>query len=91
MPPLSERDKEGGRGRRGLVLSPSPNGAVQKKAQLRRGRGSAETWLHGREVKSHFLSLLQRLCVGFVLCSYQKEKSHPMVEKVTTSSKGLGF
>lgn len=91
MPPLSERGKEGGRGGRGLVLSPSPNGAVQKKAQLRRGRGSAETRLHGWEVKSHFLSLLQRFCVGSVLRSHQQEQSHPMVEKVTTSSKGLGF
>lgn len=87
--PLSQRGKEGGRGGRGLAGSPSPSGAVQNKARLRRGRGSTEPWLHGRELKSHFLSLLPRFSVGFVL----QQQPRSMLEKarVTTSSKGLGF
>lgn len=93
MPPLSQRGREGERGGRGLPHSPSPNGAVKKKAQIPRGRGSTEMWLDGWKLKSSFLSLPQRFCVAFVLHSHQQDQHHPMLEKarVTTSSKGLWF
>lgn len=86
--PLSQRGKEGGRGGRGLAGSPSPSGAVRKKAQLCRGRGSTETWLHGQEL-NHISYPYFR---GFVLCSHQQEQppSHAGKGKGEHLQQGLG-
>lgn len=60
--------------------------------RARHSFSEGETWLCGHEPNSHFLSLLQRFCVGFVMRSHQQEQAHSMLEKarVTTSSKGAG-